>query len=342
MQVAVVGATGMVGRRLLGFLESRKFPWRGLRLFASDRSLGKKIEVGGQTYRCQKLVPGCFQGLDLVFFDASDEVSLHFVPQALKEGAWVVDNASVFRLEEGSFLLVPEVNGDLLRSFLKKIPVVPTVISGPNCVVVPLVMALKPLLPWGIQRVVLSTYQSTSGAGNAAMQELEAQSRSSLDQKPLVAKVFAHPIAFNCIPQIGSFQQDGATSEERKIVLETRKILERPDLKMAVTAVRVPTFFCHALSIYLECEYGLDLAEVRQALRAQPGVVVLDDPSTASYPLGISETYGAQGRDAVYVGRLRHSESSNTLQLWVVSDNLNKGAALNAIELGEMLISVLH
>jgi aspartate-semialdehyde dehydrogenase len=336
MQVGVVGATGVVGSRLLGFLQSRKFPYTSLRLFASDRSFGKKIQVGPETYSCQKLASRCFQGLDLVFFDASDEVSRHFVPEALREGAWVVDNASVFRMQEEGFLVVPEVNGDQFRSFLEKNPRVPCVVSGPNCVVVPLVMVLKPLLSWGIERLVLSTYQSTSGAGNAAMQELEAQTRSTLEQKPLVAKVFPHPIAFNCIPQIGSFQEDGVTSEEKKIILETRKILGRSP-RMAVTAVRVPTFFCHAQSLYLEFERFLDLSEVRKALCAQPGVLLLDDPS---YPLGVSEVGGAQGRDAVYVGRLRHAESPKTLQLWIVSDNLNKGAALNAIQLGEMVLSV--
>ncbi len=353
VKVAVVGATGAVGKELLKILEQRAFPLLDLVLFASSRSEGKPVLWKGETYFCQALKKGCFEGIQIAFFDASDAVSREWVPQAAETGAWVVDNSGAFRLDDDILLLVPEVNGAQLESrFQLKSPQSLTarerVITGPNCVAVPLVMALHPIRErWGIRRVVVSTYQSTSGAGASAMQELSTQSDQVLHQKPLEGKIFPHRIAFNCIPHIGGFKEDGQTSEELKIIAETRKILGMPGLKISATAVRVPTFSCHGESVNIECERPFPLEEVRSALRDQPGVILQDDPAKNVYPLGITShgdtVEGATGQDAVFVGRIRRDPSvENGLNLWVVSDNLRKGAALNAVQLGEVLLKSLR
>jgi aspartate-semialdehyde dehydrogenase len=349
LKVAVVGATGAVGRELLSILEARQFPVRELLLFASPRSEGKGISWNEKNHRCRTLKPGCFEGVQIAFFDASDEVSKKWVPQAAEAGAWVVDNSGAFRLDEDIFLLVPEVNGDLLTSRLKSRParelgIRERILAGPNCAAAPLVMALKPIRDqWGIKRVVVSTYQSTSGAGTAAMQELSTQTVGMFNQNPGTAKAFTHQIAFNCIPHIGSFKVDGNTSEEQKIIAETRKMLDLPGLKISATAVRVPTFSCHAESVNVECEKPFDLVMVRKALESQPGIILQDDPQKNIYPLGMAfdddVVESATGRDAVYVGRVRQDTSVESgLNFWVVTDNLRKGAALNAVQLGEALL----
>jgi aspartate-semialdehyde dehydrogenase len=362
MKVAVVGATGAVGKELISILEARNFPVTELVPFASARSEGKAIELGGKSYRCQTLKKGCFDGIDIAFFDASDAVSKEWSPQAAESGAWVVDNSATFRLDDDILLLVPEVNGELLKARLKKgvknLSPRERILTGPNCSTVQMVVALKPIRDqWGIKRVVVSTYQSTSGAGAAAMDELSAQTagvvarvaaNGRLDNlSPVPPKAFAHQIAFNCIPHIGGFQGDGYTSEEHKMVAESRKLLQLPALRISATAVRVPTFACHGESINVECERPVTADEARAALKAQPGIVLQDEPAQKTYPMSMpgetSHVEGAAGRDAVYVGRVRQDPSLESgLNLWVVSDNLRKGAALNAIQIGEMLVKSIR
>jgi aspartate-semialdehyde dehydrogenase len=353
LKVAVVGATGAVGHALLSILEKRRFPVRELVLFSSPRSEGKKIEWNGKSLSCQVLSKKSFEGVDLAFFDASDAVSSEWVPKATEAGAWVVDNSGAFRLDDDIFLLVPEVNGSLLEERLRSKPLTQfspreRILTGPNCAAAPLVMALKPLQErWGVKRVVVSTYQSTSGAGAAAMAELSTQTSDYLNKKPLHSQAFHHQIAFNCIPHIGSFKGDGYTSEEQKIMAETRKMLGLPQLRISATAVRVPTFSCHAESVNVECERPFDLEEVYKALRDQPGLVIQDDVKKNVYPLGMAiegdPVESATGKDPVYIGRIRKDFSLEYgLNFWLVSDNLRKGAALNAVQLGELLYKSLQ
>jgi aspartate-semialdehyde dehydrogenase len=351
LKVAVVGATGAVGRELLGVLEKRKFPISHLIPFASPRSEGRGIQFKGKTHRCQSLKKGCFEGIQMAFFDASDAVSKEWVPEAAAGGAWVVDNSATFRLEQDVLLLVPEVNGELLEERLRRdtnsLSARERILAGPNCSTVQMVVALKPIRDqWGIKRVVVSTYQSTSGAGAAAMEELSTQTVGMFNQNSVSPRIFPHQIAFNCIPHIGGFKDDGYTSEEYKMVTESRKLLGMPDLRISATAVRVPTFSCHAESINVECERPVSTQEALAAFRAQAGIVVLDDPHKNIYPLNVTHdgdsVEGATGRDAVYVGRVRKDASiENGLNLWVVSDNLRKGAALNAVQIGEMVVRSL-
>jgi aspartate-semialdehyde dehydrogenase len=347
LRVAVVGATGAVGKELLSILEDRKFPVSELVPFASGRSEGRGIQFNDRTYLCKTLKKGCFEGVDVAFFDASDAVSKEWVPQAAEAGAWVVDNSATFRMDEDILLLVPEVNGDLLQQRLKKggaASVRERILTGPNCSTVQMVVALKPIRDrWGLRRVVVSTYQSTSGAGAAAMEELSAQTVGMFNQKPVAPKAFTHQIAFNCIPHIGGFKEDGNTSEEQKMLQESRKLLGLPALRLSATAIRVPTFSCHGESINVECERPFEIQEVRAALRDQPGVILQDEPAKNVYPMSMThdgdKVEGATGRDAVYVGRIRRDASlEHGLNLWVVSDNLRKGAALNAVQIGEMLV----
>lgn len=352
LRVAVVGATGAVGKELLSILESRNFPVKELVLFSSPRSEGKVITWKDKSHRCRSLSRGCFQGIHLAFFDASDAVSMEWVPQAAEAGAWVVDNSGAFRLEDDILLLVPEVNGHLLEKKIQAtkndLTIRDRILSGPNCAAAPLVMALRPLRDrWGIKRVVVSTYQSTSGAGASASEELAVQTAGLFNQKTVPSKIFPHQIAFNCIPHIGSFKDDGYTSEEQKIIAETRKMLGLPHLRMTATAVRVPTFSCHAESVNVELESPFDLEEVRKALREQPGIILQDEPKKNIYPMGVTQegdpVEGATGRDAAYVGRIRKDTSVESgLNFWIVSDNLRKGAALNAVQMGEYLLQTLQ
>ncbi len=346
--VAVVGATGAVGREMLGLLDQRKFPLGRLRLFASGRSAGKEIQFQGQPVRVEALTPGCFDGVDFAFFDASDAVSQEWAPQAAKSGAWVIDNSAAFRMDPSVPLVVPEVNPEILVERAQKgrmaLSAQERMIAGPNCSTVQLVVALKPIAhAWGLKRVVVSTYQSVSGAGTAAMEELAQQTAAVLQGEEKPHQIFAHRIAFNCIPQIGGVKENGYTSEEQKVILESRKILGLPDLKITATAVRVPAFSCHSESVNIETQRSFDVKEVRQSLERMSGVKVLDDPQHHVYPMNVTApsdpVEGGTGRDAVYVGRIRRDESvENGLNLWVVSDNLRKGAALNAIQIGETLL----
>jgi aspartate-semialdehyde dehydrogenase len=351
LRVAVVGATGAVGRELLSILETRGFPIKELIPFASPRSEGRGIQFAGKTHRCKALKKGCFDGIQIAFFDASDTVSQQWVPEAAEAGAWAIDNSATFRLEQDVLLIVPEVNGELLEARIKQgqtLSARERIVTGPNCSTAQMVVALKPIKDrWGIKRVVASTYQSTSGAGTLAMQELSTQTVDMFNQKELTSKAFPHQIAFNCIPHIGGFKEDGYTSEEKKMIAESRKLLGLPDLRITATAVRVPTFSCHGESINVECEREFTIEDVRAALASHPGIILQDEPSKNIYPMGITgkgdAVEAATGRDAVYVGRIRRDSSvDNGLNLWVVSDNLRKGAALNAVQIGELVLKSLR
>lgn len=347
LKVAVVGATGVVGRQILSILAERNFPVSECLVFASQRSEGKTLKFRDGELKCQVMKKGCFKGVQIAFFDASDAISSEWVPQAVESGAWVVDNSATFRLAEDVPLIVPEVNAveleDRLQVGANLLPR-DRIVAGPNCTVAPMVVALKPILEhWGIRRVVLSTYQSVGGAGALALDELRQQTKNYLDGKPLESKIFPHQIAFNCIPHIGTFKEEGYTSEEWKTLYESRKILRLPDLRLTSTTVRVPTFSCHAESINIECDKPFQIEEVRNALRQQPGIKLIDDPTQNHYPMGATfptdPVEGASGKDLVYVGRLRSDLTvPHGLNLWLVSDNLRKGAALNAVQIGEILL----
>lgn len=347
-RVGIVGITGAVGRELLKLIETRSFPAREIVGFASERSRGKAIPTSGQPIICRVLDKGCFDGLDLVFFDASDEVSKQWVPEAVKSGAWVIDNSSVYRMDPNVMLMVPEVQGKreidrwLKRTQTTRKPL-PKLIAGPNCSTVQLVMALEPIRKrWGLKRVVASTFQSVSGAGIAAIEELKSQTRAALEGRERHSQIFQHQIAFNCIPQIGKFGDDGFTSEEQKIRSETRKILNLPKLQVAATAVRVPVMLGHSESVMIECRKPVLIPELKKALGQFPGLMVLDETRDSIYPMAnpgsLSRVRAAAGADSVFVGRLRRDpDRKDTLHLWIVGDNLRKGAALNAIQIAEEL-----
>lgn len=355
LTIAVVGATGAVGQELIRILRERQFPVGQLIPFASPRSEGKIVAFDGTGLKCRVLGPSCFDGVDLAFFDASDAVSKEWVPQAAEAGAWVIDNSATFRMDSGTLLVVPEVNGAQMAERRQKgrsaLSAKERIFAGPNCSTVQLVMALQPLHErFGLKRVVVSTYQSVSGAGMSAIDELKEQTLGVLAPKAFQPRSFPHQIAFNCIPHIGGFGEDGSTSEERKMMAETRKILGLPDLSITATAVRVPTFNCHAESVNIELRKPFDLETVKNSLEKAPGVVVQDIPARNVYPMGwagdprdFEEVPSAAGRDAVYVGRIRRDPSlENGLNLWIVSDNLRKGAALNAVQIGEALVRSSH
>lgn len=348
MRIAVVGATGAVGRELLAILADRRFPVDDLVAFASERSVGKPVRFRGADVACRGLADDAWRGVDLAFFDASDEVSREWAPRAARAGAWVVDNSGAFRMHPGTPLVVPEVNGrEVVADLPRRRTGAPEdrILAGPNCSTVQLVMALEPLRArYGLKRVVVTTFQSVSGAGSAARDELKRNLVERLAGRPGAPAIFPHEIAFNCIPHIGGARPSLYTSEEEKIIEETRKILGLPGLRITATAVRVPTLSAHAESVNVETERPWPGVEaLREALSAFPGVRVVDELAGKRYPMGdpgpASSVEGAGGRDAVYVGRIRRDDSADhALNLWVVSDNLRKGAALNAVQIGELLV----
>ena len=327
--VAVVGATGAVGREMLTILEERKFPISALHLFASEKSAGTSVEYGGRTVKVRQLDPRGFSGVDIALFSAGEDVSREFSPLAREAGAVVIDNSAAWRMDPEVPLIVPEVNRDALQGHKG-------LIANPNCSTVQLVVALKPLHDAVyIKRVVVSTYQSVSGTGKEAVDELMDQVRALLNFQKSSSTVYPHQIAFNCLPQIGSFDQGGACTEEIKLAQETRKIMADDSILVTATTVRVPVFQAHCESVNIETERELSANEARAILSTAPGVIVYDDPQRSIYPLPVDVT----GRDAVYVGRIREDTTvPHGLNLWIVSDNLRKGAALNAIQIAECLI----
>lgn len=330
LKIGVVGATGMVGQAFMEILAQRKFPISELRPFASESSLGKSISLNGQQWAVQTLQTGCFDGLDLVFFSSGDEISAEWAPKAVAAGAFAVDNSAAFRMNPENFLVVPEVNGHLLKENSK-----PCIIANPNCSTIQLVVALKPLAEkFRIKSVKVSTYQAVSGAGLAGQEELLAQTQKYSDPSH-AASTFPHQILFNCIPQIGSFNEQGFCTEEMKIMLETRKILGLPELSVSAFTVRVPVLHSHSEAVWVTLEEELDKSQFIEALAMGKGLQVIEEGSR--YPTALM----ASGEDPVYVGRIhRDMFDPKTWMMWVVSDNIRKGAALNGTHIAERLFGL--
>ncbi|MBE7445799.1 MAG: aspartate-semialdehyde dehydrogenase [Planctomycetia bacterium] len=333
VNVAVVGATGAVGEEFIRILESRNFPVQELRLLASKRSAGKKMRFRGADHTVQELTRHSFQGIKIALFSAGASISREYVPYAIESGAVCIDNSSAFRMDDDVPLVVPEVNP-------QEIPRHHGVIANPNCSTIQMVVALKPIHDVArIKRVVVSTYQAVSGAGLKAIDELQKETASILSGKEgFKRNLFPHQIAFNVLPQIpqsNAFLSNGYTSEEMKMVNETKKIMGDASIGVTVTTVRVPVVRCHSESVNVETEKKITAAEVKKLLSKAPGVTVLDDAANQLYPLAAHAT----GKDDVFVGRIREDESiAHGINLWIVSDNLRKGAALNAIQIAEMLL----
>ena len=329
--VAVVGATGAVGEQMREVLEERLFPVGELRLLASERSAGQYLPFKGKNLKVEVLDENSFKDIDIALFSAGGSVSAKFAQAAVAAGGVVVDNTAQFRMEPDIPLVVPEVNVKEIAGYKTR-----GIIANPNCSTIQMVVALKPLHDAArIKRVVVSTYQSVSGAGRRGMEELSQQVSGLFNGKELEMEKFPHQIAFNCIPHIDAFADGGYTKEELKMINETRKILGEPSLRVTATTVRVPVFCGHSESINLETEKKLTAADVRAILREAPGIVVADEPENAVYPMPIDTT----GKDATYVGRIREDDSvDNGINLWVVADNLRKGAALNAVQIAEILV----
>ena len=326
--VAVAGATGAVGRKILEILEERKFPVATLKALASAKSVGQTLTFNGGPLTVEELNENSFEGVDIFLFSAGASVSRQFAPSAVKSGCIVIDNSSAFRMEPDVPLVVPEVNPDAINSNAG-------IIANPNCSTIQMVVVLKPIHDkFKIKRVVVSTYQSVSGSGQKAINELQNQTKNLLDEKTAELNVYPHQIAFNCLPHIDIFLDNGYTKEEMKMIDETRKILGDPSIMVSPTTVRVPVFYSHSESINVETLRPINAREVRELLSGMDGIRVIDNPETNEYPLAID---GA-GKDEVFVGRIRDDIScKNAINFWVVSDNLRKGAALNAVQIAEYL-----
>jgi len=329
-RVAVAGATGAVGSVMLRVLEERGFPVTELRPLASERSEGRELHFLGKPFRVRRLTEDAFEGIDIALFSAGASRSRAFAPAAVASGAVVIDNSSAYRMDPAVPLVVPEVNEDALERHAG-------IVANPNCVAAPLVVALKPIADAvGLERVIISSYQSVSGTGQAAVEELRIQARGHLDGAEPEPSVYPHPIAFNVLPHIDVFDESGYTGEERKVMAETRKMLDMPDLAVSATCVRVPVFYAHSQSVQIETSEPISATAARELLMAAPGLAVVDEPEAARYPLARD----AAGRDEVFVGRIRADASHpRGLAMWVVSDNLRKGAATNAVQIAESLVT---
>ncbi|MGA2367092.1 MAG: aspartate-semialdehyde dehydrogenase [Dehalococcoidia bacterium] len=324
--VAIVGATGMVGQEFIKVLLQRNFPAASIQLFASDRSAGRKVFVGHQEKVVKETASDSFDNVDIALFSAGAEISKHFAPVAAKAGALVIDNSAAWRMDPRVPLVVPEVNVDDIKKHKG-------IIANPNCSTIQMVVALYPLHKVNpIKRVTVATYQSVSGTGIAAVEELTKQSKVVLDGGNVVPHVYSHQIAFNLLPEIDVFLENGYTKEEWKMVEETRKIMHAENMAISATCVRVPVFISHSEAVQIEFTEYMSPEEARSILSKSPGVKVLDDPNVSLYP----QPWLAAGTDEVYVGRIRSDASYlNGLVMWVVSDNIRKGAALNAVQIAE-------
>lgn len=328
--VAVVGATGAVGSTMLRVLEERGFPVTELRPLASERSEGRRLDYLGQERAVRRLSADSFEGIHIALFSAGSSRALEFAPAAVEAGAVVIDNSSAYRMDDAVPLVVPEVNEADLEGHAG-------IVANPNCVAAPLVVALKPLADAvGLERVIVSSYQSVSGTGQAAVRELREQTAGLLAGAEPEPVVYPHPIAFNVLPHIDTFDESGYTGEERKVAAETRKMLGMPDLRVSATCVRVPVIQSHSQAVHIETTDPISADAARNLLMAAPGVILVDEPGLNLYPLPREAT----GRDDVLVGRIREDSSySRGLALWVVSDNLRKGAATNAVQIAESLVT---
>jgi aspartate-semialdehyde dehydrogenase len=327
--VAVVGATGVVGNEMISVLEERNFPVKTLRLFASERSEGKSLDFHGKRVNVEILTDKVFGGIDIALFSAGGDRSREFAPVAARAGCIVVDNSSAWRMDPDVPLVVPEVNPDDVDQHKG-------IIANPNCSTIQMVVVLKPLHDAGkIKRIVVTTFQSVSGTGKNAIEELMNQTKDLLNFQDLTPSVYPHQIAFNCLPHIDMFMDNGYTKEEIKMVNETKKILGDDSVRVTATTVRVPVFRAHSESINIETEKNLSANEVRAILSASPGVIVYDAPDKNIYPLPVQ----VSGKDEIYVGRVREDTTvENGINLWIAADNLRKGAALNAVQIAEELI----
>jgi aspartate-semialdehyde dehydrogenase len=331
LTVAVVGATGVVGRTMMEVLLERDFPIGAIRLLASARSAGTTLPFGGRAVEVQEATPEAFEGVDIALFSAGGATSRELAPEAAARGCTVIDNSSAWRMEPGVPLVVSQVNPDDLEGHQG-------IIANPNCSTMqlaPPLMALRDAV--GLERVVVDTYQAVSGTGGRAIAELETQLRAHVAGKPKVPLVYPHPIAFNALPEIDSFLDNGYTKEEWKVVTESRKILHLPDLRVSCTAVRVPVLMSHSEAVHVETSRSVTPERARELFAAVPGVVVRDEPAAHVYPLATE----AAGSDDIYVGRVRTDPSvpdGRGLAFWVVADNIRKGAATNAVEIAELLV----
>src|SRR6201996_3817509 len=331
--VVVVGATGLVGETMIEVLQEREFPVKQLFALASERSAGKSVEFRGKHLSVGRLADFDFSKVDIALFSPGGEVSREFAPRAAAAGCVVIDNTSEFRYQDDIPLVVPEVNPHAIAQYKNR-----GIIANPNCSTIQMVVALKPIHDAvGIERINVATYQSVSGAGREAVEELAEQSIQLLSgQGPVQARVIAKQIAFNCVPQIDQFQDNGYTKEEMKIVWETQKIMGDPNIRVNATAVRVPVFYGHSEVVHLETRSKIMAEEARALLSKAPGVQVMDERRPGGYPTAATE---AANRDTVYVGRIREDLSSDRgLNLWVVADNVRKGAATNSVQIAEILV----
>lgn len=338
--VAVVGATGAVGEQIVKLLEERRFPLGKLTLLASSRSAGRTVTFNGQTITVQETTPDAFDGVDIAFFSAGGSVSKQFAKEAVRRGALVIDNTNAFRMEPDVPLVVPEVNMDDIAQHQG-------IIANPNCSTIQMVVALKPLKDrYGLKRIIVSTYQAVSGAGYNAVLELKDQTQKVLNGEEFTPEILPvakdkkkYQIAFNAIPQIDLFQENDYTLEEMKMIRETKKILHDDQIEVAATCVRIPVVNGHSESVYIETEQEINPAEVKEILRQAPGVIVEDEPSQQLYPLASK----ASGRPEVFVGRIRRDlDRPNGLHMWIVADNLLKGAAFNTLQIAEAYIQHFH
>jgi len=328
--VAIAGATGAVGGAMLEVLERVNFPVNELRLLASERSVGRKLKFKDEEISVNLLSKDSFNGIDIALFSAGAARSLEFAPAAAAAGAVVIDNSSAFRMDDDIPLVVPEVNPHAIARYTNR-----GIIANPNCSTIQMVVVLKPIHDKaGIKRIVVSTYQAVSGTGTKAIVELEEQVKAFAAGESMRKNVYPHQIAFNCLPHIDSFLDSGYTKEEMKMVNETRKIFEDPSIGVTATTVRVPVFYGHSESVNIETNNKISAAEVKEILASAPGVKVVDEPSLSIYPLALD----CAGKFETLVGRIREDESiENGINLWVVADNILKGAALNAVQIAEIV-----
>ncbi len=328
-KVAIVGATGMVGQEFIRVLEQRNFPVESIELLASDRSAGKKLFFCHQEIEVKETTPESFKDIDIALFSAGAEISRYFSPIAAQSGAVVIDNSSAFRMDPKVPLVVPEINPEDIKKHKG-------IIANPNCSTIQMVMALYPLHKVNpIERVVVTTFQSVSGTGTAAVDELTLQSKQIMNGQAAIPHVYPHQIAFNVLPEIDVFLDNAYTKEEWKMVEETRKIMHADDMAISATCVRVPVFIGHSEAINIEFSQPISPEDARRILIQAPGVKLLDDPTISLYP----QPWSAAGTDEVFVGRIRRDVShDNGIVMWVVADNLRKGAALNAVQIAEEVV----
>ncbi len=327
--IAILGATGAVGKTMLKVLEERDFPVEELRLLASERSAGKEIEFKGNKYKVEPVTPEAFEGIDIALFSAGSSRSKIWAPIAVEKGAVVIDNSSAFRMEPEVPLVVPEVNPE-------DVQIHKGIIANPNCSTIQMVVALYPIhREKKIKRIIVSTYQAVSGAGAKAIEDLQEETKARFEGRYYVPEALPASIAFNVIPRIDVFLENGYTKEEMKMLNETRKIMHAPEIKVSATCVRVPVFVGHSESVTIETQEPITPEEARQILSSAPGVIVEDDPENNVYPMPIE----VDGKDDVFVGRIRKDLAfDNGLSMWVVADNLRKGAATNAVQIAELLV----